>query len=74
MDKPHERTYMKLKTLLGMRGRILQYYVDSCLKFFSSEDKKSGLTEKQMMNIDQTTGFGGDRIEEMGFSCGPKDF
>lgn len=36
VDKPHERTYMKLKTLLGMRGRILQYYVDSCLKFFSS--------------------------------------
>ena len=74
VDKPHERAYMKLLSLRGMRGKVLQYYIDSCLKFFSQEDKNSGLTEKQMMNIDQTTGFGSDTIDVMAFSCGPDDF
>ena len=46
-----------------MRSKILMYYIDSCLKFFSAADKASGLTQEEMMNTEQSSGFGADLIE-----------
>lgn len=70
VDKPHQRAYLRLATMMGMRGEILKFYIDSMLKIVGSKDE--GL---KAANVDLSTGFGDDNvIERLEFACTPEEF
>lgn len=71
VDKPHQRAYWRRPTLMGMRGEILKFYIDSQLKILGTKDK--GLTGAA--NVDLSTGFGDDNvIDRLEFACTPEEF
>lgn len=39
VDKPLQRAYMRTPTLMGMRGQILKFYIDSMLKIIGANDE-----------------------------------
>lgn len=38
VDRNMQRAYLRVPTLVGMRGELLRYFVDSQLKILSKED------------------------------------
>lgn len=69
VDKPAERAYLRVPTLMGMRGEILKYYIDAMVRILGKDDTL------QQAIMDAQTGFGADNvIERIEFSCTPEEF
>lgn len=72
VDKPHQRAYLRLPTIMGMRGEILKFYIDSMLKIVGVKDA-GGYGEAA--NVDLSTGFGDENVvERLEFACLPEEF
>lgn len=67
VDRPKERTYIRLENLQGMRGEILKFYVDSELKLSAKDEQVDE-------NKDTSVGYDETWVDSIEFSCQPNQF
>jgi hypothetical protein len=66
IDKPHQRASIPMSSLFGMRGKILKFYIDECIKIYHKDQAEDDAPDSQF-------GFGGV-IDHIGVSCVPEAF